>query len=52
LQVFRGAHDHGHVPDPGPLAPAQDVLDVLGPYLCPWLGLASPAAVPSGGCRP
>jgi hypothetical protein len=33
LQVFRGAHEHGHVPDPGPLAPVQDVFDVLGPVL-------------------
>src|ERR1700733_8571556 len=25
LQVLRRAHEHGHVPDPGPLAPVQDV---------------------------
>ena len=50
LQVFRGAHEHGHVPDPGPLAPVQDGLDVLGSVLVPQAGtgqsqLPCPAAV-------
>ena len=42
LQVLRGAQEHGHVPDPGPLAPVQDIFDVLGPVLVPRLGLAIP----------
>ena len=42
LQVLRGAHEHGHVPDPGPLAPVQDVLDVLGSVLVPQAGTGQP----------
>ena len=38
LPVLRRAHEHGHVPDPGPLAPVQDVLDVLGPVPVPQAG--------------
>lgn len=50
LQVFRGAHKHGHVTDPSPLAPVQDVFDVLGPVLASQAGtgeahLPCPAAV-------
>jgi hypothetical protein len=38
LQVLGGAREHGHMPDAGPLAPAQNVLGVLGPVFVPQAG--------------